>query len=128
MAEQLSFKLDSIYHRKRIYVLLLLNQPQVPIHTSNYVNWLLENTLTYNKTIANDHNLDILVGYTTQKTHRKTLESTLPTIRMMSYLGLSFRNPQEQETLMLINGGSWAMISYLGRLNYDYKEKYISYL
>ena len=25
-------------------------------HTSNYVNWLLENTLTYNKTIANDHN------------------------------------------------------------------------
>ena len=36
-------------------------------HTSNYVNWLLENTLTYNKTIANDHNLDILVGYTTQK-------------------------------------------------------------
>lgn len=72
-------------------------------HTSNYVNWLLENTLTYNKTIANDHNLDILVGYTTQKTHRRTPESTPLTIRMMNFLGLEPQS-RELETPTLTNG------------------------
>ncbi|MDB8996531.1 TonB-dependent receptor [Parabacteroides distasonis] len=93
-------------------------------HTSNYVNWLLENTLTYNKTIANDHNLDILVGYTTQKNTQENARidaSDYPDDEL-PWFGAAITRTGNSDA---DKWGSWAMISYLGRLNYDYKEKYI---
>lgn len=93
-------------------------------HTSNYVNWLLENTLTYNKTIANDHNLDILVGYTTQKNTQENARidaSDYPDDEL-PWFGTAITRTGNSDA---DKWGSWAMISYLGRLNYDYKEKYI---
>ena len=93
-------------------------------HTSNYVNWLLENTLTYNKTIANDHNLDILVGYTTQKNTQENARidaSDYPDDEL-PWFGTAITRTGNSDA---DKWGSRAMISYLGRLNYDYKEKYI---
>lgn len=93
-------------------------------HTSNYVNWLLENTLTYNKTIANDHNFDILVGYTTQKNTQENARidaSDYPDDEL-PWFGTAITRTGNSDAG---SWGSWAMISYLGRLNYDYKEKYI---
>lgn len=93
-------------------------------HTSNYVNWLLENTLTYNKTIANDHNFDILVGYTTQKNTQENARidaSDYPDDEL-PWFGTAITRTGNSNAG---SWGSWAMISYLGRLNYDYKEKYI---
>lgn len=93
-------------------------------HTSNYVNWLLENTLTYNKTIANDHNLDILVGYTTQKNTQENarIDSSDYPDDELPWFGTAITRTGNSDA---DKWGSWAMISYLGRLNYDYKEKYI---
>lgn len=93
-------------------------------HTSNYVNWLLENTLTYNKTIANDHNFDILVGYTTQKNTQENARidaSDYPDDEL-PWFGTAITRTGNSDAG---SWGSWAMISYLGRLNYYYKEKYI---
>ena len=81
-------------------------------HTSNYVNWLLENTLTYNKTIANDHNLDILVGYTTQKNTQENARidaSDYPDDEL-PWFGAAITRTGNSDA---DKWGSWAMISYL---------------
>ena len=89
--------------------------------TSKYVNWLIENMLTYNKTFADKHNVDLLLGYSTQKT---TSENA--SISASDY-------PDDEvgwfnaATTKVGSGdrSEWAMISYLARANYDYMGKYL---
>ena len=89
--------------------------------TERSINWLIENTLTWNKTFAEKHNVDLLVGYTTQKT-----ETQNATISASNY-------PDDEvpwfnaATTKTGSGGksAWAMISYLARANYDYMGKYL---
>jgi TonB-linked SusC/RagA family outer membrane protein len=101
---------------------VFFNSPAVGADSSSTVlNWLTEFTLNYNKTIG-DHNISALVGYTTQK---ETFESNflmsnnypnnlVPTLSAVSGI--------------LTNGSSaineWSLISYLSRINYNYKGKY----
>ena len=84
-------------------------------------NWLVENTLTYDKQIG-DHQLNALVGYTTQK-------STGDNISLNA-------SPYSNDLIQTINGAQdisswgesvdkWSMISYLGRINYSYKDRYL---
>lgn len=99
--------------------------PAVGVYgTSNYVNWLIENTLNYNKTIAEDHTIDILLGYTTQKNTRENAKinaSDYPDDEV-PWFGAAVTRVGNADT---DKWGSWAMISYLGRLNYDYQGKYL---
>lgn len=92
--------------------------------TSNYVNWLIENTLTYNKTIAKDHTVDVLLGYTTQQNSREnaTINASDYPDDEVPWFGAAITRTGNADKN---NWGSWAMISYLGRLNYDYKGKYL---
>lgn len=92
--------------------------------TSNYVNWLIENTLTYNKTFAENHNIDILLGYTTQKNSQEnaTINSSDYPDDELGWFGAAISRTGNSDTN---SWGSWSMISYLGRLNYDYKGKYL---
>lgn len=92
--------------------------------TSNYVNWLIENTLSYNKTIAEDHTFDVLLGYTTQKNTQENSSinaSDYPDDEV-PWFGAAITRVGNGDAG---RWGSWAMISYLGRLNYDYKGKYL---
>ena len=93
-------------------------------NTSNYVNWLIENTLNYSKTFAKDHNVDVLIGYTTQKNSQENAKisaSDYPDDEL-PWFGAAITRAGSSD----VNAwGSWSMISYLGRLNYDFKEKYI---
>lgn len=83
------------------------------------LNWLSENTLNFSRQFG-DHNLDALLGYTVQKQRDE-------------YQALSAGNFPNNLVPTLnagtVNGGTslayeWAMISYLGRVNYNYKNKY----
>jgi len=83
------------------------------------LNWLSENTLNYDKQF-NDHGLAVLLGYTVQKQRDE-------------YQALSAGNFPNNLVPTLnagtVNGGTslayeWAMISYLGRVNYNYKNRY----
>lgn len=85
------------------------------------LNWLTESTLNYTKSFGK-HNLSGLLGYTTQK---QTVESNFLT---------SDRYPNNLVTTLsavsgiITNGSSdvfeWSLISYLGRINYSYDNKY----
>ena len=88
---------------------------------SDAFNWLIENTLTYNKSFG-EHRFDALLGYTTQK-------STSDGINIDA-------SPYADDLIQTINAAQeisgwdqhaneWSMISYLGRINYAYKDRYL---
>lgn len=84
-------------------------------------NWLTETTLNYTK-VFGKHNFSGLLGYTTQK---QTVESNFLT---------SDRYPNNLISTLsaasgiITNGSSdvfeWSLLSYLGRINYNYNSKY----
>ena len=97
-------------------------QPAVGSYgTSKYVNWLIENMLTYNKTFADKHNVDLLLGYSTQKTtseNAKINASDYPDDEVGWFNAATTKVGEGDRS-------SWAMISYLARANYDYMGKYL---
>lgn len=94
------------------------------VESSNqYNSWLWENTAVYKKTISN-HNFELLAGYTAQKFHgdytqiRATdfPDDRIHTIQTALNIDRTATFDDKQE---------WGLISYIGRLNYNYKGRYI---
>lgn len=90
-------------------------------NTGMLTNWLTEYTLNYNTTIGS-HAISALAGYTAQKeiyesnfiTSNKYPNNLVPTLSAVSG--------------QITNGTSdnyrWSLISYLARVNYNYKSRY----
>lgn len=95
----------------------------------NYRDWLIENTLTYKKTIAEKHNFDLLAGYTTQKSweDQARIQADNYPDDEIAWWGAASTKVGDLGTATTPNSfrNEWSMISYLGRLNYDYMGKYI---
>lgn len=85
-------------------------------------NWLSEITLSYDKAFGKDHRINAVAGYTAQQER---------------YDGYSFGATNYPDNLIqtinastLLNGAAagiekWALISYLARVNYTFKERYL---
>lgn len=85
-------------------------------------NWLSEITLSYDKTLGEDHRINAVAGYTAQEER---------------YDGYSFGATNYPDNLIqtinastLLNGAAagiekWALISYLARVNYTFKDRYL---
>ncbi|MBK6930383.1 MAG: TonB-dependent receptor [Saprospirales bacterium] len=87
-------------------------------------SWLWENTLNFNREWQHSR-INVLAGYTAQENR-------------FEYFGASRSNfPSAQEELLYLSAGNdttqmnyggagdWAMISYLGRINYTLLERYL---
>ena len=85
----------------------------------NSFNWLLENTATYTKQL-DQHSFTILAGYTAQKATSNSVSLNA--------------GPYPNDLIETINAApgitswgesveAWSMISYLGRLNYSYRDR-----
>ena len=90
--------------------------------TLKLINYLNENTLTFDRTINDNHNINILVGFTFQKERNEISDLT----------GLNFPNDNVQtlNAAQTIQNGvtrveEWSLLSYLSRVQYDYKDKYL---
>lgn len=83
-------------------------------------SWLWENTLTYKKSIGN-HNFDVLAGYTSQSAHSET--------GSFNATGFPDNNIKTLNAAKTITGSTdiqdWTLLSYVGRVNYNFKQKYI---
>ena len=83
-----------------------------------------ENTLLYNTTIAEDHSLSILAGITAESTigdgFSGSKQGTPTNDEAFMVLGAATKNDQ-------ITGykNENALLSFLGRVNYNYKNKYL---
>jgi len=93
-------------------------------NTNNTKNWMVDNLLTYTKSFAQSHNIDILAGYTFQDERWEYLNAHKD--------GFS----RNDDYLRVLDAGTandiahgniteWAIQSYLGRFNYSYKNKYL---
>ncbi|MCE6992163.1 TonB-dependent receptor [Dyadobacter sp. CY323] len=87
------------------------------------VGWLNENTAVYNKSFG-DHNFELLAGFTQQR-YRQDFT------RIQADTYADDRLPTIQGALNINRGGTqtgvneWSLTSYLSRLSYNYKGKYL---
>lgn len=88
---------------------------------SEYNKLVWSNQLTYKTTIQKDHNLDALVGYEIDSKYNDFLSGYAT-----NFLTPIKNNIANGQTLESIDGSSKRsrMVSYITRLNYDYKNKY----
>ncbi|GAA4777868.1 TonB-dependent receptor [Olivibacter ginsenosidimutans] len=94
--------------------------PSASYNAQESYNWLIEHTLSYNKSFG-AHHIDALAGFTAQKVRADLAEIN----------ATNFPN----DLVQTINAGvvssanttalEWSLLSYLGRVNYDYAGKYL---
>jgi len=86
-------------------------------------SWLNENTVTYTKSI-NDHNFQVLGGFTNQEFRRERTRIAADTYA-------DDRLPTIQGAININRGGTisdveeWSLTSFLSRLTYNFKGKYL---
>jgi TonB-linked SusC/RagA family outer membrane protein len=81
-------------------------------------NWVIENTANYRKKFNNGHDLNFLLGQTFQTESIKTTGSS-------QLLAQEVDNGSEIVTSFPLFEEKWSLISYISRLNYDIKDKYL---
>ena len=90
-------------------------------NTSSFLSWLLEHTLTYTKTFNAKHNLDAFVGYSAQKSDFEN----------SSINGAQFPDDNIQwlnvaaSRIGNVAASDYSLVSLIGRVNYNYAEKYL---
>lgn len=105
--------------------------------TSDNLNWLWENTLSYRKIFNEIHSLDIVAGYTMQESTSEFMgmpgENVLRNGQDFWYISPSYiYDPTNNvNTIQSISNGVdaglfYSMISYLFRANYSLNNKYIA--
>ena len=88
------------------------------------LSWLNENTLTYAKTLWDDHKFELLGGYTNQYFRQESTQVQADTYA-------DDRLPTIQGAININRGSTvsgvqeWSLTSYLARLNYNFKGKYL---
>ncbi len=96
-------------------------EPYGQSSASQSVNWISENTLSYQKSFAGSHNLNVVAGYTAQK----------ESIDLNQVIAENFPD----DLVPTISGGQvtagnsineeWSLNSILARANYSYQDKYL---
>lgn len=89
-------------------------------NTSSFLSWLSENTLTYNKTFG-QHSFEALAGYTTQKV---TYENSNINANQFPDNSIEWLNVAANR-IGNVGASDYSLISYLGRLNYNFKGNYL---
>ncbi len=90
--------------------------------TSERRTWLNENVLTYQTVINREHSFNGLVGVTAQGSTYEFYSMKTTNIPNES-LGMAGMN-EGTPNLILSTQADWSILSYLARLNYNYKSKY----
>lgn len=95
---------------------------QADFKTLQSNNWISESTLNYNKTFNENHNLNVLAGFSAQEQRTD----------LSSMTAGSFPNDLVHTlNAGVVNAGNtfseeWSLLSYLARANYSYKGKYLA--
>jgi TonB-linked SusC/RagA family outer membrane protein len=85
--------------------------------------YTLYGTLNYNKTIAGSHTIRALAGYQQENYRRDQLDAFRSDLPSEELWQIDIGSPALQSN----NGTAveWSMQSFFGRLNYDFKDKYL---
>ena len=101
------------------------NAGQARYATTDLNSFLNENTLTYSTTLNSNHRLDILGGFSYQRKDNRSfidVASGFPSDRL-GYYGIA----QAENVPVIYTGfGDEAVLSYLGRVNYGFADRYLA--
>jgi TonB-dependent starch-binding outer membrane protein SusC len=88
-------------------------------------SWLNENTLSWNKKIGSDHTFNVVAGMTEQggKTSSYGFGAFNLPNESLGLSGLEEGTPLPNATRAA--SSQWNMLSFLGRVNYNYRSKYL---
>jgi TonB-linked SusC/RagA family outer membrane protein len=124
-----SLGIDGVFSRDRVFAPVWLkasegSRGEAGIATLEALTWLNENTLTLDKKIRENDNINVVVGYTLQEFKNESFGNyvfDLPDDKLGYHklsVGLNPQTPYNGET-------QWNMISYLGRVQYSLNNKYL---
>jgi TonB-linked SusC/RagA family outer membrane protein len=85
--------------------------------------WVWDNTLTFSKSF-DKHNLTVLVGTTAEQYRQEWVSAfrrDVPAVPSLWYIGTGNANTSTNDG----NGDKWARNSYLGRVNYNFNDRYL---
>ncbi|MCG8307734.1 MAG: TonB-dependent receptor [Cytophagales bacterium] len=125
-----NFGADIVNSKRNVYIpntaetQALPNKGVASIGTLQSFDWLSEYTLTYDKTFNVDHKLNVLAGYTWQSRNTESVFSRTDDFftNKLEYNNLGTgADPRPSQSGSVETG----LISYLGRINYIFRDKYI---
>src|SRR5690606_809320 len=98
---------------------------EAQVSSSQSIDILNENTVTYMQEIGEDHRLDFLAGFTWQTFDLESVNARAYgfTNDVVSFNNLALGDPARNEVESTYNG--FQLVSWLGRINYNLKEKYL---
>ena len=93
----------------------------------NYLNWLWENILTYDKVFKGKHDLKVMAGYTLESTRNESFSASKNGVPGSSS-NLQYIDAAQNANSAIANGIAWesSMLSFLGRINYGYDDRYLA--
>lgn len=97
---------------------------EASVGTLQALSWQNTNTLTYDKEINENNNINVLVGLELQRFRNESLSALafdFPDSRTGWHNISAGENPQEPSNGEL----EWSLLSYLGRINYSLYDKYL---
>jgi TonB-linked SusC/RagA family outer membrane protein len=97
--------------------------PQASNGTTFNFDYTLENVVTYNKKFG-DHNVGITA---LQSIQRDNFEGNIINVQGVPAESQQFYNVGNASSVLGVGSGlvQWTINSYMGRVNYDYKDKYL---
>lgn len=119
---------DVMYHKTNRYTPVSIYQARgiasADVGINKSINWLNENTVTWNKTFAEKHDFSVLGGFTMQQNNTEyalaSSSNFVNDIMLYNNLGAgSIYNKPES------NATQWNLMSYLARVNYSYDHRYL---
>jgi TonB-dependent starch-binding outer membrane protein SusC len=106
------------------------NNPSTTQNLSKFLMWNWDNTIRYNTTLNNAHNIEVLLGTTAQKHSgfyvNASLNGTL--FNDLDFNHNILDNTTVDTVATNVGGGGgtyYALASYFGRINYNFNEKYL---
>ena len=95
---------------------------------SRFLSWNLQNVVTYNKTLFNNHNITLMAGQEASKNWDYYMEGTRLSFRSdlpeMLYFSMSSNDTIDRQNVQG-RGNEARKYRYFGRINYNFKGKYL---
>ncbi len=94
---------------------------------SRVLRWNWDNTLRYNKTLNEKHNIEVLVGTTAQQLGNTFVNARKEGLTFDDFDHAVLNNGTSDSTITVTGNSSisYSIYSYFGRVNYNFNEKYM---
>ena len=128
-----NFGLDFVYDRSRNFVPVFRvsaiqqnQESRIDVRNAYRRNWLWENTVSYNNDFG-VHHLDGVVGVTYQDNFGEEIGGSRQRLigESPDFFYLNSGDATTATNFNGVNGGDWGLVSYLGRLNYTFDDRYL---